>query len=68
MSYSTVNHAHLFSGVVAQGLMQYLSVCHIELVWRNLASWLETIQTRYSTLRKDSDNGVTNLFAAFFYG
>ena len=37
-------HVHLFVGVVAQGLMQYLSVCHTELVWRTFGSWLRTIR------------------------
>lgn len=37
-------HVHLFIGVVAQGLMQYLSVCHTELVWRTFGSWLRTIR------------------------
>ena len=35
---------HLFKGVVAQGLMQYLSVCHAALVWRSFGSWLRTIR------------------------
>ena len=37
-------HVHLFAGVVAQGLMQYLSACHTELVWRSFGSWLRTIR------------------------
>jgi len=37
---------HLFvqAGIVAQGLAQYLAVCHQELVWRSFGSWLRTIR------------------------
>jgi len=37
-------HVHLFVGVVAQGLMQYLSACHTERIWRSFGSWLRTIR------------------------
>jgi hypothetical protein len=37
-------HVHLFAGIVAQGLMQYLSACHTELVWQSFGSWLRTIR------------------------
>ena len=38
-------HVFLFAGVVAQGLMHYLSSCHHEAVWRSFGSWLRTIRT-----------------------
>jgi hypothetical protein len=38
-------HVFLFAGVVAQGLMHYLSSCHNEAVWRSFGSWLRTIRT-----------------------
>ena len=31
-------------GVVTQGLMQYLSACHTDSVWRGFGSWLRTIR------------------------
>ena len=37
-------HVFLFAGVVAQGLMHYLSSCHTEAVWRSFGSWLRTIR------------------------
>jgi len=37
-------HVFLFAGVVAQGLMHYLSSCHAEAVWRSFGSWLRTIR------------------------
>jgi hypothetical protein len=38
-------HVFLFTGVVAQGLMHYLSSCHTEAVWRSFGSWLRTVRT-----------------------
>ena len=38
-------HVFLFAGVVAQGLMHYLSSCHTEAVWRSFGSWLRTIRS-----------------------
>lgn len=38
-------HVFLFAGVVAQGLMHYLSSCHTEVVWRSFGSWLRTIRS-----------------------
>lgn len=37
-------HVFLFMGVVAQGLMHYLSACHTEPVWSCFRSWLRTIR------------------------
>ena len=37
-------HVFLFAGVVAQGLMHYLSSCHTDAVWRSFGSWLRTIR------------------------
>jgi hypothetical protein len=37
-------HIFLFTGVVAQGLMHYLSSCHTDLVWRSFGSWLRTVR------------------------
>ena len=37
-------HVFLFMGVVTQGLMQYLSACHTDSVWRCFGSWLRTIR------------------------
>ena len=37
-------HVFLFAGVVAQGLLHYLSSCHTETVWRSFGSWLRTFR------------------------
>ena len=37
-------HVFVFAGIVAQGLLQYLSACHPKLVWDSFGSWLRTIR------------------------
>jgi len=35
---------HIQIGLIAQGLLQYLSACHPRLVWSSFGSWLRTIR------------------------
>ncbi len=37
-------HAHIQAGIIAQGLLQYLSVAFPKLVWASFGSWLRTIR------------------------
>ena len=37
-------HVYMMMGVIVQGLMQYLSACHTELIWKSFGSWLRTIR------------------------
>ena len=37
-------HCFVQCGLIAQGLLQYLSMTHEELVWRNFGSWIRTIR------------------------
>ena len=37
-------HLFVHVGIVAQGLLQYLSVCYPELIWRSFGSWIRTIR------------------------
>lgn len=37
-------HRFIQIGLIAQGLLQYLSVCFSELVWTSFGSWLRTIR------------------------
>ncbi len=37
-------HVFVLAGIVAQGLLQYLSACHPKLVWDSFGSWLRTIR------------------------
>ena len=37
-------HVFVFAGIVAQGLLQYLSAAYPKLVWHSFGSWLRTIR------------------------
>jgi hypothetical protein len=37
-------HRHIQIGIVAQGLLQYLSACFPKLVWSSFGSWIRTIR------------------------
>lgn len=37
-------HTFVMAGIIAQGLLHYLSSEHAELVWRSFGSWLRTIR------------------------
>jgi len=37
-------HCHMFAGIIAQGLLQYLSMAHTSLVWKSFGSWIRTIR------------------------
>jgi len=37
-------HAHIMAGIVAQGMLQYLSLVHADLVWKSFGSWIRTIR------------------------
>lgn len=37
-------HVHMMAGIVAQGMLQYLSLTHADLVWKTFGSWIRTIR------------------------
>ena len=37
-------HTHIMVGVVAQGMLQYLSLAHTKTVWKSFGSWIRTIR------------------------
>jgi len=37
-------HIFVQAGIIVQGSLQYLSLCHTQLVWKNFGSWLRTIR------------------------
>jgi hypothetical protein len=38
-------HVFVMAGIVAQGLLQYLSTCYPKQVWASFGSWLRTIRS-----------------------
>ena len=37
-------HVHIMAGIVAQGMLQYLSLAHADKVWKYFGSWIRTIR------------------------
>jgi hypothetical protein len=37
-------HAHIMAGIIAQGMLQYLSMAFTTLVWKSFGSWIRTIR------------------------
>ncbi|MDC0435249.1 hypothetical protein OAM69_06385 [bacterium] len=58
-------HVFLFIGVMTQGLMQYLSVCHIELVWQSFGSRLRTIRKGVAPLELVVSMSLSNTVSEF---
>jgi hypothetical protein len=61
----TVFHVFLFTGVVAQGLMHYLSSCHTDAVWRSFGSWLRTIRKGVAPSEMVVTMALRNTLSAF---
>jgi hypothetical protein len=37
-------HVHMLVGIIAQGMLQYLSLIHSKIVWKSFGSWIRTIR------------------------
>lgn len=37
-------HAHIIVGIVAQGMLQYISMAKSQMVWKSFGSWIRTIR------------------------
>ena len=35
---------HIMAGIIAQGMLQYLSLCHADKIWKYFGSWIRTIR------------------------
>lgn len=48
----TAYHRHIQLGLIAQGLLQYLSCTQTAIVWRNFGSWIRTIRPQVAPSEK----------------
>lgn len=58
-------HVFMQSGVVAQGLLQYLAVALPDLVWNSFGSWLRTIRLGIPPSELVVSNALRNTLPAF---
>lgn len=60
-------HLHLLMGIVAQGLMQYLSACHTAQVWKSFGSWLRTIRDDVALSERVVSMALENTLPEFLF-
>ena len=61
-------HAHMQLGVIAQGMMQYLSMLAQQEVWSSFGSWLRTIRPDVLPSEQVVQSAMRNTFSEFLAG
>lgn len=61
-------HRFMQVGLIAQGLLQYLSICVPELVWAKFGSWLRTIRPGILPTEQVTSLALDNTVAEFLLG
>ena len=61
-------HLFIMLGIIAQGLMQYLSVHHTKLVWHHFSSWLRTIRSDIPPSEKVVSMAMSDRYHEFLIG
>lgn len=61
-------HVQVQAGIVAQGLMQYLSVTEEQRVWQGFGSWLRTIRTQVAPSERVVGMALRNALPEFLLG
>jgi hypothetical protein len=58
-------HRHIQTGLIAQGLLQYLAVAFPKLVWNNFGSWIRTIRPCLCPSEQVSSMSLRNTLPEF---
>lgn len=58
----------VFVGVVAQGLLQYLSVCYPQLVWKNFNGWYRSLLTTDIPTEEVTSNALKSRLSELWLG
>ena len=61
-------HVQVQAGIVAQGLMQYLSVTEEQRVWQSFGSWLRTIRAQVAPSERVVGMALRNALPEFLLG
>ncbi len=61
-------HVHMMAGIVTQGMLQYLSIAHTNLVWNSFGSWIRTIRPHVLPSEKVVAVALRNVFPEFLAG
>jgi len=58
-------HAHIMAGIIAQGMLQYLSLFKTDLVWKSFGSWIRTIRPGVLPSEQVVAVAMSNVMPAF---
>jgi hypothetical protein len=58
-------HNHIQLGIIAQGILQYLSLCFPKQVWASFGSWMRTIRPRLCPSERVTAIAMYNSFPEF---
>lgn len=58
-------HCHIQVGIIAQGLLQYLSCMHASCVWKSFGSWLRTIRSNIPPSEMVTSMALKNTLPVF---
>ncbi|MCP4393652.1 MAG: transposase [Alphaproteobacteria bacterium] len=61
-------HRFVQVGIIAQGLLQYLSCCHTKLVWKHFGSWIRTKREGVLPSEMVTSIAMRNSFSKFLVG
>lgn len=61
-------HRFVQTGIIAQGLLQYLACCHTKLVWNSFGSWIRTIRPGILPSEMVTAIAMKNNFPEFLAG
>ncbi len=61
-------HLHMMAGIIAQGMIQYLSIAHNKLVWASFGSWIRTIRPNVLPSERVVAVALKNVFPEFIAG
>lgn len=61
-------HCHIQIGLIAQGLLQYLSCMHPEIIWNSFGSWLRTIRSNIPPSEMVVSMALRNMLPRFLLG
>jgi hypothetical protein len=58
-------HVHIQIGLIAHGMLQYLSTIHPQIIWQSFGSWIRTIRPGISPSEQVTSTALKNSFPEF---
>lgn len=61
-------HLHMMTGIIVQGMLQYMAVAHTAAVWASFGSWIRTIRPDVLPSERVVAVALRNIFPEFLAG